>query len=91
MPTIRLISSDGTEDINYSSADLAIVPNDDEDTWEIRAYLRVMDDENEFYYVLSRNRTKGKALDELTSLQTEILAKSKNPIIYIRMEDHLEY
>lgn len=91
MPTIRLISSDGTEDINYSAADLVIEQNTEEDIWEIRAYLRVMDAENEFYYVVSRNRTKGKALDELTSLQTEILVKSKDPIIYIRMEDHLEY
>ena len=86
---IRLISSDGTKDINYAEYGLE-VEEDEEGFWLINAYSNLVSaDEDIFYYTMSVNDTKEEALKELKNVRAMIGMQMKQPIIFIQLEDHL--
>lgn len=86
---VRLISSDGTKDINYAEYALE-VEEDEEGFWLINAYTNLLlAEEDVFYYTMSVNDTKASAMRELENIHSMIGMQVKQPIIFIRLEDHI--
>lgn len=86
---IRLISSDGMNDINY--AEYALEVNEDEEGfWLINAYANLeAADYGVSYYTMSVNDTKEEALEELANVRAIIGTRAKETNIFVQLEDHI--